>query len=301
MRGKELMGIFPAVLRTILTEMEVDLERIEEVRIRTRRPVIVTDGQREYMSKEILQGAQVSEILAYLGNYSLYAYEEEIKRGYLSLPGGHRVGLAGRVILEAGKIKTITEISSLNLRFAHEVKGCADELLPYLWEGERLCSTLLLSAPGGGKTTLLRDSIRQISNGWKGHLGWTVGVVDERSEIAGSFRGVPGNDIGIRTDVLDECPKAEGLMMLIRSMAPRVVAVDEIGGREDLEALLAAVHCGCVILATVHGTSLEELRQKPILQKIVEAGIFERYVILKAGKGPKRLWEILDKEGGRLC
>lgn len=301
MRGKELMGIFPAVLRTILTEMEVDLERIEEVRIRTQRPVIVTDGQREYMSKEILQGAQVSKILAYLGNYSLYAYEEEIKRGYLSLPGGHRVGLAGRVVLEAGRIKTMTEISSLNLRFAHEVKGCADELLPYLWEGERLCSTLLLSAPGGGKTTLLRDSIRQISNGWNGHPGWTVGVVDERSEIAGSFRGVPGNDVGIRTDVLEECPKAEGLMMLIRSMAPRVVAVDEIGGREDLEALLAAVHCGCVILATVHGTSLEELRQKPILQKIVEAGIFERYVILKAGNGSGRLWEILDKEGGRLC
>ncbi len=301
MRCEELMGIFPPVLQKVLKRMEVDISSIQEVRIRSQRPVIVTDGRREYVSEEILQGAQVTEILAYLGNYSLYAYEEEIRKGFLTLPGGHRVGLAGRTILEAGKIKTMTEISSLNLRFAHEVKGCADPLLLYLWEGERLCSSLLISAPGGGKTTLLRDSIRQISDGWNGHPGRTVGVVDERSEIAGSFRGVSGNDVGNRTDVLDGCPKVEGIMMLIRSMAPEVVAVDEIGGREDLEALLTAVHCGCAILATVHGASLEELQKKPILQQIVDAGIFERYVIIKTRDRSERFLEMWGHKGGRLC
>lgn len=301
MRCEELVEIFPEVLRKILGEMRVEIEQIREVRVRSGRPVIVTDGEREYISKQILKGSEVSEILAYLSNYSLYAYEDEIRKGFLGLPGGHRVGLAGRTVIEAGRIKTMTEISSLNLRFAHEVKGCAREVLPCLWEKEQLFSTLFVSAPGGGKTTMLRDCIRQISNGWEGHPGLTIGVVDERSEIAGSFRGVPGNDMGIRTDVLDECPKAEGIMMLIRSMAPNVVAVDEIGGREDLEALLAAVHCGCVILATVHGNSLEELRRKPVLREIVEAEIFERYVILGAGKGSGRVIEILDGRGEALC
>lgn len=282
-------------------EMDVDISHIREIRVRADRPVLVVDGEREYISKQVILGAQISQILAYLGNYSLYAYEDEIRRGFLSLPGGHRVGLAGRTVLEGGRIKTMTEISSLNLRFAHEVKGCADELEPYLWEEERLCSTLIISAPGGGKTTLLRDCIRRISDGWDRHRGLTVGVVDERSEIAGSFHGVPGNDVGIRTDVLDECPKAQGMMMLIRSMAPKVVAVDEIGGREDLEAILAAVHCGCVMLATVHGNSLAELLRKPVLREIVEAEIFERYVILKARKGGQRLLEVIDGKGGVLC
>lgn len=301
MRCEELIGIFPEILRDIVIEMNVDISHIREIRVRADRPVLVMDGKREYISKQVLQGIQVSQILAYLGNYSLYAYEDEIRRGFLSLPGGHRVGLAGRTVLEAGRIKTMTEISSLNLRFAHEVKGCADGLEDYLWEKGRLCSTLIVSAPGGGKTTLLRDCIRQISDGWGMHRGLTVGVVDERSEIAGSFHGVPGNDVGIRTDVLDECPKAQGMMMLIRSMAPKVVAVDEIGGREDLEAILAAVHCGCVMLATVHGNSMAELLKKPVLREIVEAEIFERYIILKTEEENKRLLEVLDDRGGVLC
>lgn len=297
MRCEEVFSIFPNMLREALTELEVDAEDLQEIRIRAGRPVFMICRNREYISARTVTGAQVGEILAYLGNYSLYAYEDEIRQGFLSLPGGHRVGLAGRTVLEKEHIKTMTEISSLNIRFAHEVKGCADPLIPYLWESGKLMHTLIVSAPGVGKTTLLRDCIRQISNGSPLHSGMTVGVVDERSEIAGSFRGIAGNDVGIRTDVLDGCPKAEGMMMLIRSMAPKVVAVDEIGSCGDLEALMTAMHCGCVLLATVHGSSMEELRRKPVLKEIMELRMFERYVLLKPGEKPGKLGKILDGEG----
>lgn len=297
MRCEEVLSIFPNMLREMLDSMQIDTDQLQEIRIRAGRQMLVLCGNQEYASGQMLSGMQIKEILSYLSNYSLYAYEDEIRQGFLSLPGGHRVGLSGRTILEARKVKTLTEISSLNIRFAHEVKGCADELLPYLWENGRLLHTLIVSAPGHGKTTLLRDCIRQISDGSALHPGMTVGVVDERSEIAGCFRGLPGNDVGFRTDVLDGCPKAEGMMMLIRSMSPKVVAVDEIGSRDDLNALTMAMNCGCVLLATVHGNSMEELRKKPVLREMVEAGMFERYVFLKAAGCPGSIGQILDQKG----
>lgn len=300
MQCEEVLSIFPDMLRDMIKEMEILPQELQEIRIRAGRPLLAVCGGREYMSRRSIQGAQIGEILAYLSNYSLYAYEDEIRQGFLSLPGGHRVGLAGRTVLERGRPKTMTEISSLNIRFAHEIPGCAGELLPALWDGERLCHTLIVSAPGKGKTTLLRDCIRQISNGTSLHAGMTVGVVDERFEIAGSYRGVPGNDVGIRTDVLDGCPKAEGMMMLIRSMAPKVVAVDEIGSQEDLSALQYAMHCGCVLLATVHGNSIRELRRKPVLREMVASSMFERYVFLEAGKSPGHIGMILDGEGHEM-
>lgn len=300
MRCEEVISILPGMLREIIEEMKVPAEGLQEIRIRAGRPVLAVSGGREYRSQKNMPGSQMGEILGYLGNYSLYAYEEEIRQGFLSLPGGHRVGLAGRTVLEKGQIKTLAEISSLNIRFAHEIKGCAGKLLPLLWEDGRLLHTLIVSAPGGGKTTLLRDCIRQISNGTALHEGLTVGVVDERSEIAGSYRGIPGNDVGIRTDVLDGCPKAEGMMMLIRSMAPKVVAVDEAGSRADLEALQYAMHCGCVLLATVHGNNMQELRRKPVLREMVESGMFERFVFLEAGKSPGQIGMVLNRNGQAL-
>lgn len=294
MRYNELFSIFPGFLTDILNEIKVDVKGLQEMRIRVERPVLAVCGNIEYRSEKALSQEQVWEILAYLTNYSLYAYEDEIRRGFLSLPGGHRVGIAGRTVLEHGKIKAITDVSSLNIRFAHEVKGCADRLLPYLREDRLLLHTLLVSAPGHGKTTLLRDCIRQISDGDSTHPGLTVGVVDERSEIAGNFRGVPGNDLGIRTDILDGCPKAEGMMMLIRSMAPQVVAVDEIGSQEDLTALLSAMNCGCAVLATVHGSSMEELRSRPVLGDMIGTGLFERYVFLER---MGQIGQILERTG----
>ena len=238
-----------------------------------------------------------------MGNYSLYAYEEELRQGFLTVRGGHRVGVAGKVILEHGAVKSIRSISSLNVRFAHQVRGCGEKILPWVTEEGRFLSSLLISPPGGGKTTLLRDLIRLLSDGFETEEGGfvpgvNVGVADERSEIAACLKGVPQNDLGSRADVLDGCPKALGMMMLIRSMAPAVLAADEIGGEEDLRAVEYAATCGCRLLATIHGRSVGEIRRKPLFERILGERIFKRFVIL-GGERAGQVREIAD-EAGRI-
>lgn len=268
--------------------------KLQEIRMRVGKPMIVVyEGEEYYISeqgsftKQIGQAMYVSEAhikesLEYISNYSMYAFEEEIRQGYVTVAGGHRVGLAGKVIWERGSTKSMRYISFLNIRLAHEIKGCADRLLPLLYQKDMLCHTLIISPPGCGKTTLLRDIIRQVSNGNRGRAGLTVGVVDERSEIAACYQGKPENDLGCRTDVLDGCPKSQGMMMLVRSMAPRVIAVDEAGSTEDVEAMEYVMNCGVRLIATVHGTSLAEVRGKPAFIPILKEKLFERYVLLKA-------------------
>ena len=301
MRSDEILSVFPAEIRKAAEELRLSAGGLQEIRLRAGRPVLIRHGNREIMTGRTVSREQVQETLSCLAHYSLYAYEDEIRQGFLSLPGGHRVGIAGKTVTEGSRVKTIGEISSLNIRFAHQVRGCADSLMPYLWEKDRLCHTLIASPPGKGKTTLLRDCIRQISDGCCGRPGKTVGVVDERSEIAGCCRGVPGNDVGMRTDVLDGCPKADGMMMLIRSMAPEVVAVDEIGGGRDMEAVRCAMNCGCTLLATVHGSSMGELLGRPALKNMVGRKMFERYIFLDPGRIPGRIGQVLDGRGRRIC
>lgn len=239
-------------------------------------------------------------------SHSLYAYEEELRQGFFTIQGGHRIGVTGKVVLEQGMIKTMKYLSFLNVRIAHEIRGCADGILPYLYEengskiNREIFHTLLISPPRCGKTTLLRDLIRQISNGNEAHHGMTISVVDERSEIGACYHGIPQNDLGIRTDVLDDCPKHLGMMMLIRTMSPQVVAVDEIGSREDLEAMEYVMNCGCKLLATVHGSSLEEIRRKPVLDRMVEEAWFDRYVILDRNGTPGHVAVVLDGQGREL-
>ena len=301
MRSEEMIKLLPSGLREVLQKMNLDVAGLQEIRLRAEQPAVILSHGKEYVSQTVIHRRQLEETLAYLGNYSLYAYEEEIRRGYLSLPGGHRVGIAGRVVVEDGNIRTITAISSLNLRFAHQILGCADEVIPFLWRDGALQSTLIVSPPGKGKTTMLRDCIRQISNGTLIHPGMTVGLVDERSEIAGCSGGIPGNDVGIRTDVLDACPKAKGLMMLIRSMAPRVIAVDEIGTSEDIHAIEYAMQCGCRLIASVHSLDMDEASKKPILGDLIRRRMFQRYVVLGQDHGPGKIREIYDERGRVLC
>ncbi len=301
MQCEEVLAIFPDFLKGILEGMHLPPDGLQELRVRVGRPLFAVAGGQEYRSWASVTRQQVGELLRYLGNYSLYAYEDELRQGFMSLPGGHRVGIAGKAVMEGYMVRTLTEISSLNIRFSHEIKGCADKVYPYLWEDKGLCHTLIVSAPGGGKTTLLRDCIRQISNGTPAHPGMTVGLVDERSELAGNYLGEAGNDLGSRTDVLDRCPKSLGMMMLIRSMAPQVVAVDEIGSRADVEALMYAMHCGCILLATVHGSNLEELKRKPAVREMIAGRLFERYLILGSGRRPGSVRAVLDVDGKLLC
>lgn len=211
------------------------------------------------------------------------------------------MGVAGKVIMERDKVKNIQYISSVNIRISHEVIGCADSLLPYITKNKQVCHTLIISPPCCGKTTLIRDLIRQISDGNQYVKGCSVGVVDERSELGGCYLGIAQNHLGSRTDILDCCPKAEGMIMLIRSMAPQVIAVDEIGTSEDIHAIEYAMQCGCKLIASVHGLDMDEAKKKPMLGELIRRRMFERYVVLGNGKHPGEIRGIYDERGSVLC
>ncbi len=292
MDRSQIVNLFSPPIRRLLSGLALDFTNLYEIRLRVNGPLIlVYRGEEYFLGKDgklcrgektayEVTGEDIQESLEHIAGYSLYAYEDEIKQGFLTVQGGHRVGIAGKTILEGEKVKGVKHISYINVRLAHQVKGCASSVMPYLYEDHKVCHTLIISPPRCGKTTLLRDVIRQVSNGYENYPGQTVGVVDERSEIAGCYQGIPQNDLGIRTDVLDCCPKAEGMMMLIRSMSPSVVAVDEIGDYEDIRAIESVIHCGCTLMATVHGSSIDDIKRKPLLERLMNERVFQRYILL---------------------
>lgn len=293
MKEKQLYKILPNGIREILRKNHVSYEEIQEIRMRENRSLFlrINGCDKEYLHQVTKE--EMREALEYITDYSPYAFEQELKNGFLTVCGGHRVGIAGKVIIEQGKVKNFQYISSINIRVCHEVVGCADKILPMLLKDGKMEHTLILSPPGCGKTTLLRDLIRQLSDGNEYMKGRNVCVVDERSEIGGCYRGVPQNHLGRRTDVLDACPKVEGMNMLVRSMTPDILAVDEIGTREDKVAIDYAIHSGVTILATAHGEKIEDVRKK-------EYDHFKKIIILKKSERPGELLGIYDERGQRL-
>lgn len=313
-----LLQIFSKQIRRVLEPAVSRWGAVQEIRLRSGRPLFLTVDNREYGIGEngslipvsgapsglfCISQKELEETVECAASYSLYAFEDEVRQGFMTVAGGHRIGVAGRTVTEQGRVRTIKPITCLNIRVAHEVKGCGKKILPFLTDGNRdeFYPSLIISPPCCGKTTLLRDIVREISDGCGYIPGKTVGIVDERSEIAACFRGVPQNDVGARSDVLDGCPKALGMMMLIRSMAPQVLAVDEIGGREDLEALCHVVNCGCSLIATVHGASLEEAAAKPVLGRMLSEGMFRRFIVLSGRRGPGTVERICDERGRDVC
>ncbi len=303
---QQVLKILAKNIRVLIEEEKLDFHKMQEIRLRIGRELyVVYDNQekffQEHGSNHIVTKEEVRETMEYISQYSIYAYEQQLRQGFITVEGGHRAGISGQVIQNAGRIKTMSYISSINIRVAHQVKGCADKAFPYVTQNGHFLHTLVISPPGCGKTTLIRDMIRQISNGNRYLAGCTVGVADERSELAACYQGIPQNDLGMRSDVVDCCQKAEGILLLIRSMSPKVIAVDEVGTEEDFQSINYALTCGCRLLASVHGKDLEEVRKKPFFDQMIKNQRFDRYIILSAEKRPGNIYGIYDKRGNVLC
>lgn len=301
-----ITGLLSPDIRAILLRQNMEDNKLLEIRLRINEPAILNYSYGERFltlpsgDRYIVKSEDIRATLDLVSNYSLYAYEHELRQGFITVKGGHRVGFAGQVVMEDRRVKSVKHISFVNIRVSHEIKGCGLKALPYIVENKRVLNTLIVSPPGCGKTTLLRDVIRLLSMGSNNLKGINVGVVDERSEIGACYMGIPQNDIGIRTDILDGCPKAEGMLMLLRSMSPQVIAVDEIGSREDVEAINYVINCGCAILATIHGATIDDIRTRPVLRKLVEEKVFERYIVLGNINGIGNILNIFDERGNEL-
>ena len=311
---EEIINVFPRALRNLCRAGFQQGIEAEEIRLRTGRPVMVSGRGFEYFWNQrenslqkhaehsyIWKEADMKETLSRMSQYSMYALEEELRHGFFTIQGGHRVGVAGRVVCEQGKIHSFRNICSLNIRVARQKKGCASKLLPWLIQGDSIYNTLILSPPGAGKTTMLRDCVRLLSDGAGTIPAKKVGVVDERSEIAACFFGIPQNDLGERTDVLDACPKDLGMMMLLRSMSPQIIAVDELGGSKDCKAVEEALFCGCKILGTMQAQTIAELQEKMYLADWLKKGFFGRFVFLEANREGERRFLVYDERMRKLC
>lgn len=329
---KQVVNIFPLAIREDLRN--VSFQGLEEIRVRMGLPVeLIYDNRvcwlRENMETKEAQWARsdkvaieknylmkkektkvhidrifLEEMLNYMTGYSYYAMEEELKKGYLTLQGGHRIGLTGRTNYQgsenngSGQVTGLTDIGGLNIRIAHERKGCAKRIVEAVRDGSLIHNTLIFAAPGIGKTTYLRDAIRILSWGDKKYEGLKICVIDERSEIGACCHGKPQNDLGGRTDVLDACPKEIGMEMVLRSMSPQVIAVDELGKESEFQMLQKMRRSGVKVLGTMHGGDMEELTNIYGQQMLA---CFERFVELRRMPDGGRGFCIYDKYRNQIC
>lgn len=267
-----------------LTGNKINFDNIEEIRLRTNKNIAIKEGQNIIFLEYDVKQEDILETFERVCENSVYSYKKQICEGFITIKGGNRVGITGSPVIEDGKIKNIDYISSLNFRISREKKGCAKEVLKYVLDMENgtIFNTLIVSPPGSGKTTVLKDLIRTLSTGIPeiNFAPRTCGVVDERGEIAAMHRGVAQNDLGPLTDVMENIPKFKGMAMLIRSMAPSVIFCDEIGSKDDIEAICYAVCSGVKGVFTAHASSIADLKSNIQINKLLENRVIQRVVVL---------------------
>jgi len=306
---EQIMGYISDGIRNILCKIDFKrISTIEEIRLRANKPLMIQNCCGDWFVKAdgaltgtnadafVVSQSEIIRTLELMSENSIYAYQDEIKNGFITLKGGHRVGISGKVVMDGNSIKNIKEISGLNIRISKEVLGCSFKIIRQIINKNDICNTLIISPPQCGKTTMLRDIARAVSDGVDElcFKGVKVGIVDERSEIAACYKGVPQNRVGVRTDVLDGCPKSIGMIMMIRSMSPNVIITDEIGGQGDRDAVMKVLNAGVKIITSAHGYNISELKSRQEVIGLIEGKIFEKYVVLSGAEGPGTIEEIID-------
>lgn len=273
----EILKVLPDEIKNQMS----NLDNVTEIRLRCGYNCTFRSGIKEITTDHLVSKEEILSILRKVSDNSIYAVQKNINQGFLTVKGGHRIGIVGEVVVDNGKIINIKNISSLNIRIASEIKGVAEELSIVLLKNKIFESTLIVSPPGCGKTTLLRDFIRILSN-----YKYNIGLIDERGEVASMYDGKPSLDIGKRTDVLTYCSKPDGINMLVRSMSPDIIATDEIGSKEDIKAIKKASISGVKLLLTMHGENLEDINSNNQIKELLDNGKIQNIVVLdyKDGK-----------------
>ena len=306
----EIINSLSINLRKKISNLKDTNIDIEEIRLRTNKPLIVNGDLKDYFYNDrenhldlnsknayIVTKEDIEDTFQIICKYSIHSFIDDIKKGFITLRGGHRIGIVGKVIVENGQVKNIKHISSLNIRISREVRGCSKKVLGHIIKNKnQINNTIIISPPQCGKTTLLRDIVRNLSDGNKSYNfnGVKVALIDERNEISGSYLGVSQLNVGIRTDVLETCPKDLGIIMVLRSMSPNIIVTDEIGNEREVKALYTALNGGVSLITTVHGDSIEDVKNRKELKNLLDGDLFRKVIVLSSKKGPGTIEKIYD-------
>ena len=285
---ENLMKILPPEIMQYLEKIQASY--ITEIRLRVNQKLRIRLLDKEKVFEYVVKSQDMTEILKRVSNNSIYSIQDNINSGYITAYGGNRIGISGEVVQENGRVKNIKNVTSMNIRIAHEIIGCSNSIINRICVNEKVQNTLIISPPGKGKTTMLRDVIRNVSSS-----GENVGIVDERYEIANVYQGKPTLNIGPRTDVISGISKEKGINTLVRCMGIDVIATDEIGGFEDCSAILNASMCGVSVIATAHGSAYQDLPYD--LQQLVNKGVFKLIIYLSSDIG--KVENIVDLKGDK--